>query len=132
MPSGLLEMSLHFTLGLLSKPYSYFNNPSAMKLAYLLSEYPTLGHTYLLREVRQLREMGWDIQTISVRRPGSRRSAVSEVEAEEMKATWYVLDGGLPAHLASHLSTIFTRPFRYLRGLAPALRFGRFHPRQTA
>ena len=41
-----------------------------MKLAYLLSEYPTLGHTYLLREVRQLRELGWDIQTISIRRPG--------------------------------------------------------------
>ena len=66
-----------------------------MKLAYLLSEYPTLGHTYLLREVRQLRELGWDIQTISIRRPGNRPSPLSRAEAEELGSTWYILGSGL-------------------------------------
>ena len=55
-----------------------------MKLAYLLSEYPTLGHTYLLREVRQLRALGWDIQTISIRRPSNTASSLSPAEAEEL------------------------------------------------
>lgn len=102
-----------------------------MKLAYLLSEYPTLGHTYLLREVRQLRETGWDIQTVSVRRPVVRSSALSGAEAEELNSTWYILAGGVINHLACHLATFASRPVRYLRGLATALRFGQYHPRQT-
>jgi colanic acid/amylovoran biosynthesis glycosyltransferase len=103
-----------------------------MKLAYLLSEYPTLGHTYLLREVRQLRAMGWDIQTISVRPPGKRPSPLSPIEVEELDATWYIVGSGAREHLASHVATILTRPLGYLRGLTTAQRFARFHPRQTA
>jgi glycosyltransferase involved in cell wall biosynthesis len=103
-----------------------------MKLAYLLSEYPTLGHTYLLREVRQLRATGWDIQTISVRPPGARASAMSAEETEEFNSTWYILGSGLVHYLQCHLATFFGRPLKYLSGLATALRFGRFHPRQTA
>jgi colanic acid/amylovoran biosynthesis glycosyltransferase len=102
-----------------------------MKLAYLLSEYPTLGHTYLLREVRQLRELGWDIQTISVRQPGKRPSPLSPAESEELGSTWYILGSGSFAYLKSHAVTFASRPARYLRGLATAWRFGRFHPRQT-
>src|ERR1035441_7746882 len=102
-----------------------------MKLAYLLSEYPTLEHTYLLREVRQLRQLGWDIQTVSVRRPGNRLAAFSPAEAEELQSTWYILGSGLLACLNSHAVTLATRPVRYLRGLAAAWRFGRFNPRRT-
>ena len=102
-----------------------------MKLAYLLSEYPTLGHTYLLREVRQLRALGWDIQTISVRRPEERPSPLSPAETEELNSTWYIVGGGVLEHLGSHAATFLTRPSRYLRGLATAFRFGRFHPRKT-
>jgi len=102
-----------------------------MKIAYLLSEYPTLGHTYLLREVRQLRELGWDIQTISIRRPGDRPSPLSPAEKVELQSTWYILGSGPVAYLRSHAVTFATSPVRYLRGLATAWRFGRFHPRQT-
>src|SRR5271169_627190 len=99
-----------------------------MKIAYLLSEYPTLGHTYLLREVRRLRELGWDIQTISIRRPSDRTSPLSPAEAEELESTWYIVGGGWLTCLRSHAVTLATRPRRYLRGLATALRFGRFDP----
>ncbi len=102
-----------------------------MKLAYLLSEYPTLGHTYLLREVRQLREMGWDIQTISVRRPGARTSPLTPAEIEELNSTWYIIGAGAMEHLRCHVATLFSRPLRYLRGLATAWRFGQFHSRRT-
>lgn len=102
-----------------------------MKLAYLLSEYPTLGHTYLLREVRQLRSLGWDIQTISVRRPETRPSPLSPAESDELNATWYILGSGIASHIASHVVTVLTRPMGYFRGLATAIRFARFHPRQA-
>src|SRR5215469_11780525 len=81
-----------------------------MKLAYLLSEYPTLGHTYLLREVRQLRALGWDIQTISIRQPGNTSSSLSPVEAEELSSTWYIVGSDLLVYLASHAVTFLTRP----------------------
>lgn len=102
-----------------------------MKFAYLLSEYPTLAHTYLLREVRELRALGWDIQTISIRKPVPRTSPLTPIENEELRSTWYVLGSSPWQFLAAHLSTIVRRPTRYLRGLLTTLRFGSFHPRKT-
>ena len=103
-----------------------------MQIAYLLSGYPTLGHTYLLREVRGLRELGWDIQTLSVRRPGQRPSSLSAAEQEEWNATWYILGSGPMEFLRAHAVTLVTRPGRYLRGLLTAWKIGRFHPHNTA
>lgn len=100
-----------------------------MKIAYLLSEYPTLGHTYLLREVRELRNRGWEIQVISIRKPAVVSS--SSVEGEEFRSTWYVLDGRAWQFLAAHAATFLTRPLSYLRGFSTAWRFGRFHPRRS-
>jgi colanic acid/amylovoran biosynthesis glycosyltransferase len=102
-----------------------------MKLAYLLSEYPTLGHTYLLREIRQLRALGWDIQTISIRRPGNKASSLSPAEAEELNSTWYIVGSGPFTYFAAHAATFVTRPFRYLGGLATAWRFGGLTPRRA-
>ena len=102
-----------------------------MKLAYLLSEYPTLGHTYLLREVRQLRALGWDIQTISIRRPSTTASSLSPAENEELNSTWYIVGGPLFGYLVSHVATFVARPLRYLRGLATAWRFGGLSPRRA-
>lgn len=96
-----------------------------MKIAYLLSEYPTLGHTYLLREVRELRSLGWEIQTVSIRRPDSQPSSLpSELEAE-LSSTWYVLGSSPFEFLVAHLATVLSRPGLYLRGLATAWHFGR-------
>ena len=103
-----------------------------MKLAYLLSEYPTLGHTYLLREVRELRALGWEIQTISIRQPNHRISEFSPVEREESSATSYVLGSSPMEFLKAHALTFSTRPRRYLHGLLTALRCGGCDPRRTA
>ena len=96
------------------------------------SEYPTLGHTYLLREVRGLRELGWDIQTISIRQPGKRPAPLSPAEQQEYNSTWYVLGSSPLAILAAHLATFASRPARYFRGLLTACKIGRFHPHSTA
>src|SRR5215467_4195593 len=87
-------------------PHTVLPAPPAATLAYLLSVYPSLEHTYLLREVRQLRELGWKIQTLSIRRPPKRPVVPSSVEEEEMRCTWYVLGSGLLTHLSAHLATV--------------------------
>lgn len=94
-------------------------------IAYLLSEYPTLGHTYILREVRELRDLGWRIQTISIRTPARNGVDASPAQAEERKSTWYILDSGMAEFLRAHAATLATRPLRYLGALGTALRFGR-------
>jgi glycosyltransferase involved in cell wall biosynthesis len=103
---------------------SILPRPPAGKLAYLLSEYPLLEHAYLLAEVRQLRELGWNIQAISIRRPAVRSATLSADEQEEHRSTWYVLGGGIFPHIKSHAISFATHPARYLRGLATAWRLG--------
>ncbi len=103
-----------------------------MRIAYLLSEYPTLGHTYLLREVRELREFGWDIQTISIRQPGPRPSALSAAEQAERDVTWYILGSGPLEFLRANIVTFATRPGRYFRGFVAACKIGRTHPHTVA
>ena len=97
-----------------------------MKIAYLLSEYPTLGHTYLLREVRELRSLGWEIQVVSIRRPNPQSCSPSSEFEEELKSTRYVLGSGPFEYLAAQLTTFLTRPGLYVRGLTTAWRFGRY------
>ncbi len=110
----------------------FFDEDLDMKLAYLLSEYPTLGHTYMLREVRQLRELGWEIQTISIRRPTRDSNQLSPAELDEFHSTWYILGGGPILFLKAHLATFWGRPLRYCCGLAKALQFGGLNPRRCA
>lgn len=102
-----------------------------MKLAYLLSEYPTLGHTYLLREVTGLRARGWDVQVISIRKPSAELFAPSSVEIKEFRSTRHVLGSGPAEFLFAHLATLFTRPAKWLKGFGTAWRYGRSRPRRA-
>ena len=52
-------------------------------LAYLISTYPTLSMTFVLREVIALREMGFRIETVSINRPDRPESELIAVEAAE-------------------------------------------------
>ena len=39
-----------------------------MRIAYLIGHYPAVTHTFILREIQQLRRQGFEIETFSVRR----------------------------------------------------------------
>jgi colanic acid/amylovoran biosynthesis glycosyltransferase len=103
-----------------------------VKLAYLLSQYPTIAHTYLLREVRGLRELGWDILAVSIRLPDRRPEDMLPAEIEEAARTFYVLRDGIGALLADQLIVLFTHPVRYLRGLLYAIRLSAFDLKKCA
>lgn len=95
-----------------------------MKLAYLLSQYPTIPHTYLLREIRGLKSLGWEILTVSIKSPDRPRHELLPVEREEAGRTFYVQESGAAVWLRDHFATLFSRPAHWLRGFLYAIRLG--------
>jgi glycosyltransferase involved in cell wall biosynthesis len=102
-----------------------------MRLAYLISQYPAVNHTFILREVRQLRAIGWDINTISVRGCDREVQELTQEEVEEYSRTTYLLSTPVVGVLARHLATFVRRPLAYLRTLLFALRLGHRTPRRA-
>jgi colanic acid/amylovoran biosynthesis glycosyltransferase len=100
-----------------------------MKLGYLVSQYPAISHTFVLREVLALRRSGVDVRVVSVRECDRRMTALSADEAEEAKRTFSVMGAG-PIHALRANIRIFCRhPIGYLRGLLYAWTLTRGTPR---
>jgi glycosyltransferase involved in cell wall biosynthesis len=95
-----------------------------MKLGYLLSHYPTIGHTYLLRELVGLRALGWDIPTVGIRPPERPSDLLPGHEKDEAARTFYVLGSGWPVILMSQIKEFVGSPARYLGSLAFAMSLG--------
>ena len=95
---------------------------SGVRLAYLISQYPTITHSFILREIRGLRDRGFDVEVISIRPPDRPWDKLSEVEQSEARITFCVIGAGVGAIMAAHLSTFFSRPLAYLAGWFYAIR----------
>jgi glycosyltransferase involved in cell wall biosynthesis len=98
-----------------------------LRLAYLVSQYPAINHTFILREIRALRRQGARITVLSVRPPDRPAAAMTAEEREEMAGTRVIKPtgpGGWVAALATHLRVALTRPRRYAAGLWLAVRAG--------
>ena len=72
---------------------------SSRRIAYLVSQYPAVNHTYILREIRELRRLGWDIQVASIRADARPSSQLTAEEREELPKTWYVIKPVSYTHL---------------------------------
>ena len=59
-----------------------------MKLGYLISQFPALSHTFVLREVQALRRQGVDVHVVSVRQCDRPLAHLSAEEAEEARRTF--------------------------------------------
>lgn len=111
-------------------PASAGTAPRRPRLAYLVSRYPAVSHTFILREVRVLRSRGFDIEVASINRPDRRESDMTAAEREEVHGTYYVKHHGWRGALLGHLAGM-RRPMAYVRGLACALRLGGTDLRQA-
>ena len=94
----------------------------APPLGYLLSRYPAVSHTFLLHEVRGLRELGLRIETASVNPPDRTREQLSPVEAEEAGRTLYLKSLPRARVLTGLLGAVLRSPGSVLRGLRAAAR----------
>lgn len=96
--------------------------PPATPIGYLVSQYPAVNHTFILREIRALRRLGWNIHVISIRKPDRPPGKLSPDEAEEQRLTFAVLGTGAGAVIAEQLRMFFTGPLAYLSVLWGAWR----------
>ncbi|MCX7808738.1 MAG: colanic acid biosynthesis glycosyltransferase WcaL, partial [Deltaproteobacteria bacterium] len=68
-----------------------------MRLAYLVTEYPAVSHTFIRREIRALESLGVQVFRYSVRR--QRGALVDPDDVEESRRTRVILDEPLRAFL---------------------------------
>lgn len=72
-------------------------------LAYLVSRYPAVSHTFILREIAHLRGLGHVIHTASINPPDRALERMDAIERSEAQATYFVKADG-PAGAAAALA----------------------------
>lgn len=97
------------------------NSGNAPAIAYLASQYPAVTHTFILREVQQLRQLGIAIRTASVKPAVPSPHGFTEAELQETAATFYVKTRSPLRLLLDHAACFALRPRAYISGLLMAL-----------
>ena len=92
-------------------------NHACPPMAYLVSRYPAVSHTFILREVQRLRALGHTIFTASINPPDRVPETMEAYEGQEARQTFFVkAQGGLGA-LASLLYWLLRSPLQLWRTL---------------
>ena len=99
----------------------YSNLGFRMRLAYFVSAYPAVSHTFIRREIFALRRRGAEIHTFGIRPPGP-EEICSESDQRECAATWYIHPIGAFALIAAHALAFGRRPASYFRTLRETFR----------
>lgn len=102
------------------------------RVAYLSSQYPTLSMSFVLREVKGLRERGWTIETASINSPDRPAGQMTADEAAELPTTFYIKQQGLLRACMAHITTALSQPRGYGKGLAQAIRLAGMDARRLA
>lgn len=98
------------------------------RIGYLVSQYPGLSHTFVMREIRGLRQLGWDVRVVSIRKADRPLAALSPDEAEEFQSTFSVMASGIPAILRTTCSELLRNPFKFVASLFDTYRLAGFKP----
>lgn len=102
-----------------------------LRLAYLVSQYPAVSHTFILREVCELRRRGVHVHTISVNPPDRRAEHLGAEERREADRTFVLKLVPVHSVFFAFLRTVFLRPLGVVLGMLLAIRLGRGSPTAT-
>jgi colanic acid/amylovoran biosynthesis glycosyltransferase len=94
------------------------------RIAYLVSQYPAVSHTFVLREIRGLRALGVDVLVASIRAPDRPSEQLTVEEQDELRAAFYIKPAGIAAAVTANVRTLLLRPLGYASALAYALYLG--------
>lgn len=94
-----------------------------MKVAYLMSHYPAVSHAFVLREVKALRDLEVDVETMSIHR-AERDDLLAEADRDAAATTFSVLPARLHRIATAHIAALLRSPRAYLSTLWLALRTG--------
>ena len=101
-----------------------------IRIAYLVSTYPAVSHTFILREVQRLRGANFEISTASINPPDCAASGMTVEERGEADATFYIKREGIRGAIRAHSAVLVNSPSSYLKGLWFALKLGGADPRR--
>ena len=90
------------------------------RVAYLVSEFPAVSHTFIAREIDALRARGVDVVTMSIRKTPAER-LLSDADRRAADETFTVFPLRKARFVAAHLRAVLARPGRYLATLRLAL-----------
>ena len=90
------------------------------RIAYLVSQYPAYSHTFILREVQQLRQLGVEITVASINTPDRPLDKLTEIEKTEAEQTFYIKSQGPVNALLALAKTLSSHPAGVLRGIKHA------------
>ena len=94
------------------------------RVAFLLSRYPAISHTFFLKEVLGLRSRELEIHVASINPPDRAIEKLPEVEASEARQTFYIKSGGKLGLACAVLATVLRHPAVAVRGLRAGLALG--------
>jgi colanic acid/amylovoran biosynthesis glycosyltransferase len=97
-------------------------SPEPIRIAYLVSMYPAVSHTFVLREVERLRRVNFDIRMASINSPDCSTADMTSEEQDESLATFYIKRQGVRGSVRAHLAVLAKSPKSYFTGLWFALR----------
>lgn len=94
-----------------------------VRMGYLVSKYPAVSHTFILREIAALRAKGFEIEVASINNAED-RSAMTQVEQTEASRTFYVKQVGPWGALKAMIWLAFHGPGRLFAGLRTVVKLG--------
>lgn len=95
-----------------------------LRLAYLVSQYPAVNHTFILREIRQLRALGCEVEVASIRAADRPSERLTPEEREEAARTYFIKPAGVLRLAMAQLWLFTKRPGRWFAGFLFAFRLG--------
>lgn len=99
-------------------------NTQSPALAYLVSRYPAVSHTFILREISELRSLGHKIHTASINPPDRALAKMDEAERAEALATYCVKTDGARGAVAALAHWTLHAPARLMKTLLLGARLG--------
>ncbi len=94
-----------------------------MRIAYLISEYPKVSHSFIRREIAALERQGVEVLRFAIRGPSD--GSPDSADAEELDRTRYVLGEGLSKTMTHVLRALVRRPGAFVVATRSALSLSR-------
>jgi glycosyltransferase involved in cell wall biosynthesis len=99
-------------------------NTAHPPMAYLVSRYPAISHTFILREIQGLRALGHTIFTASINPPDRTADAMEPYERNETHQTFFIKAQGASGALSAMIYWCFKSPGNLLRTFRMGWRLG--------
>src|SRR5579884_2248628 len=91
------------------------SKPLSLRIGYLISRYPAISHTFILREVLALKEHNIAIEPASINPPDRPPGELTPAEHEEYARTFYVKNAPFPQIFADFAAILFRFPLGVFR-----------------